>query len=130
MSSAATILCIDDEATGLQIRKLVLERAGYRVITATDGVSGLQLFRQHPIDVVLLDFSMPGMNGDEVAVALRAFNPAVPILLLSAYVSLPERINTLVDACLTKGEGPEVLLHKLRDVLTAYTPDAEAGAAS
>jgi CheY-like chemotaxis protein len=117
---ATTVLCIDDEAIGLKVRKLVLERAGYHVLTATDGESGIQMFQQEAVDVVLLDFSMPGMNGDEVAVALRAAKPAVPIVLLSAFVSLPERMLTLVDACLTKGEGPESMLHKLRDVLAAY----------
>ncbi len=112
-----TILCIDDEALGLQIRKIVLERAGYRVLTALDGDSGLSVFQQELIDAVVLDYAMPGMNGSEVATVMRRNKPKVPILLHSAYVSLPDDVLKLVDVYVTKGDGPETLLNKLQDLL-------------
>ena len=86
------ILCIDDEALGLQIRKAVLERAGYRVLTALDGSSGLTLFAGEPVEGVILDYFMPGMDGGQVATAMRKQRPEVPILLLSAYVNLPQEV--------------------------------------
>lgn len=87
--SLPTILCIDDEALGLRIRKTVLERAGYRVLTALDGPTGLSLFRGESVDGVVLDYYMPAMDGGEVARTMRRERPEIPIMLLSAYINLP-----------------------------------------
>jgi CheY-like chemotaxis protein len=111
------VLCVDDEVVGLRVRKILLERAGYRVLTAPDGFSGLELFAAHPVDAVVLDYSMPGMHGGEVAQKMRLTKPEVPILLLSAYVGLPSEVSSLVDLYLTKGEGAPVLLEKLGSLL-------------
>ncbi len=111
------VLCVDDEQVGLYVRKILLERAGYRVLTAQDGPSGLELFAQEPVDAVVLDYSMPGMHGGEVAIKMRATKPEVPILLLSAYVGLPLEVTALVNLYMTKGEGAPVLLEKLECLL-------------
>lgn len=111
------VLCVDDEQVGLQIRKILLERAGYRVLTAPDGPSGLAIFSAEPVDVVVLDYSMPGMHGGEVAGRMRQIKPRVPILLLSAYMGLSSEVTSLVDLYMTKGEGPPVLLEKLGSLL-------------
>jgi CheY-like chemotaxis protein len=107
------VLCIDDEHVGLQVRRLLLERSGYKVLTARDGETGLQIFRDQPVDAVVLDYAMPGMHGGEVAAAMRAAKPEVPILLLSAYVGLPADVTRVVDVYMTKGEGAPALLDKL-----------------
>jgi len=111
------ILCVDDEFVGLKVRKLLLERAGYRVLAATDGLSGLQIFENERIEAVILDYSMPGMHGGEVAARMRQLKPQIPILLLSAYVGLPTEVTSLVDLYMTKGEGAPVLLQKLESLL-------------
>jgi CheY-like chemotaxis protein len=111
------VLCIDDEVVGLKVRKMVLERAGYQVLTATDGVSGISVFESEPVDVVVLDYSMPGMHGGEVASRMRQIKPQVPILLLSAYIGLPGEVTSLVDLYMTKTEGAPVLLQKLGRLL-------------
>ena len=110
-------MCIDDEALGLQIRKAVLERSGYRVLTAVDGATGLSLFRGNAIDGVVLDYYMPEMDGGAVAEAMRRERPDVPIMLLSAYINLPSEVIALVDVTLLKGEGPQELLDKLRSMI-------------
>jgi CheY-like chemotaxis protein len=115
--SVPTILCIDDEALGLQIRRAVLERAGYQVLIAIDGPAGLALFRSEPVDGVVLDYYMPEMDGAEVAQTMRRERPDVPIMLLSAYINLPTEVVQLVDMTLLKGEGPLELLEKLRLML-------------
>jgi CheY-like chemotaxis protein len=112
-SSAHLVLCVDDEVVGLRVRRILLERAGYRVLTASDGYSGLELFSTQPIEAVILDYSMPGMHGGEVARKMRQTKPDVPILLLSAYVGLPDEVSSLVDVYMTKGEGAPALLDKL-----------------
>lgn len=112
------ILCVDDEAVGLIVRKTLLEKAGYRVLTAPDGPQGLALFTQNSVDAVILDYSMPGMHGGEIAAKMYALKPQVPILLLSAYTSLPSDVLDCVDGSMTKGEGPELLLERLPQMLS------------
>jgi CheY-like chemotaxis protein len=111
------VLCVDDELVGLRIRKILLERAGYRVLTAPDGPRGLEIFSAEPVQAVVLDYSMPGMHGGEVARRMRQTKPQVPILLLSAYMGLPSEVTCLVDLYMTKGEGAPVLLEKLSTLL-------------
>jgi CheY-like chemotaxis protein len=118
-TSTPLILCVDDETVGLGVRRTLLERAGYRVLTALDGVSGLAIFSAEPIQAVVLDYSMPGMTGGEVARRMREHKPAIPILLLSAYVDLPPDVGGVVDIYMTKGEGAQVLLEKLRALIAA-----------
>jgi CheY-like chemotaxis protein len=119
------VLCVDDEAVGLQVRKILLERAGYRVLTASDGPSGLEIFSSEPVEVVVLDYSMPGMHGGEVAVRMRQVKPQVPILLLSAYMGLSPEVTSVVDLYMTKGEGAPVLLEKLGSLLQPVNASQE-----
>lgn len=112
------VLCVDDEVVGLRVRKILLERAGYQVLTAADGYSGLELFAAQPVEAVVLDYAMPGLHGGEVAKKMRQTKPEVPILLLSAYVGLPEEVSSLVDVYMTKGEGAPALLEKLGNLLS------------
>lgn len=116
-----TVLCVDDERVGLHVRKLLLERSGYKVLTAHDGLSGLKVFEQNLVDAVVLDYAMPGMHGGEVAARMRAVKPEVPILLLSAYVGLPSEITGLVNVYMTKGEGAPALLEKLDKLFASIT---------
>jgi CheY-like chemotaxis protein len=111
------VLCVDDELIGLRVRKILLERAGYRVLTAPDGPAGLEIFSSEPVEAVILDYSMPGMHGGEVAIRMRQIKPNVPILLLSAYMGLSAEVTSMVDLYMTKGEGAPVLLEKLGSLL-------------
>lgn len=111
------ILCIDDEDLGLEIRKMVLEREGFEVITARDGPSGLSMFDHHQVDAVVLDFAMPGLDGGQVAAMLRQKAPRIPILMLSAYVALPENVMQVISVSATKGDGAYTIVDKLKELL-------------
>jgi CheY-like chemotaxis protein len=111
-----TLLCVDDEVVGLQVRKLVLERQGYTVLTAHRGADGLRLFEQNDVDAVVLDYMMPGMTGAAVASCMKKTKPEVPIILFSSYLSLPKRELASVDAFLLKGDSPESLLQKIAEI--------------
>ena len=126
--SRPVILCIDDEDLGLEIRKMVLEREGFSVLTAKDGVTGLSLFdtEQH-IDAVVVDYAMPGMDGGQVAAILRKRKPDIPILMLSAYVALPEEVMRVVSVSATKGDGAFTLVEKLKELLQTNAPDGRGG---
>ncbi len=117
-SSRATILCIDDEEPGLQVRRLLLESAGYRVLCARSGAEGIKVFQAEPVDAVVLDYWMSGMNGIAVARELRRLNPHTPIMILSAYGTLLDETLGLADLWIRKGEEePQYVLIKLQELL-------------
>src|SRR5581483_7021532 len=101
-----TVLCVDDERIGLRVRKIMLETRGFNVLTASDGRQGLAIFEQNQVDLVVLDYFMPDMNGGDVAAELRRRRPNVPIIFLSAYFSLPPEALELANAFITKGDPP------------------------
>ena len=111
------ILCVDDEVNGLQLRKIILESSGYRVLIAASGAEGLKLFAEHSVELVVLDFLMPEMKGDEVAERMREMKPHVPIIMLSAYYDLPPRVDLLVDARIVKGESTQNLIDTVAKLL-------------
>jgi CheY-like chemotaxis protein len=113
------ILCIDDEPSVLITRKLVLQSAGYEVVTAASGAEGLRVFSLRRPDAVVLDFFMPEMNGAKVAGVMKSVDPSVPIVMLSGSLEVPEEAQGVIDDFLTKGASPPVLLHKLRSLLSA-----------
>jgi len=104
------VLCIDDDKKALHARKLVLETVGYKVRTASSGRIGLRLLGRHPVQLVILDYRMPEMNGDAVAREIRRTHPHVPILMLSGQIDVPKRASSIVDAFVAKGQPPAVLL--------------------
>jgi len=117
MPRRSLILCVDDEWNGLEGRKMLFEETGYKVLVATGGAEALQLFASHPVDLVLLDYHMPGMNGDVVAEHMKAGQPDVPIALLSADDEPPERALRWVDAFVSKSESPANLLQIVEHLL-------------
>ena len=116
--SAAQLLCVDDDPATLQVRKLLLESSGYSVRTATSGAEALDAMTEGAdVRLVILDYLMPGMNGDELAKRLRKEYPALPLLAMSAVGQLPESLLQSVNAHLQKGEDPEVLLSMIAELL-------------
>lgn len=113
----AVLLCIDDELGGLEVRKMVLESAGYPVLTAGSGKAGLEIFTSQRVDLVILDYAMPEMNGYDVAVEMKRIRPGIPILMLSAYFPVPDEVLQVVDAYATKGESPVQLFELVRTLL-------------
>jgi CheY-like chemotaxis protein len=114
----ATILCVDDEEPGLVVRKMLLEQAGYKVLTARSGMEGIRLFQNQPADVVILDYWMSGMNGVAAARELKRLKPDLPIIILSAYGTLLDETLGLAEVWIRKGEeDPQYLLSKVRELL-------------
>jgi len=112
-----TVLCVDDEKIGLRVRKIMLESRGYQVLTATNGPDGLSMLEANQVDLVVLDYYMPDLNGAEVASEIRRRKPGVPIVFLSAYFSLPPEALELADAFITKGDPPDVLIERIQHLL-------------
>src|SRR5579871_6300974 len=115
-----TILCVDDEHHGLMIRRMLLERVGYSVLTAETAHEGLALFSRQPVDAVVLDYYLPDVDGARVATAMRLIKPEVPIILFSVQWSLPEEVTLFADAFLGKGQSPVGLLNTLQGLLQMH----------
>ncbi len=113
-----TLLCVDDNQSSLNICKIILEDCGYKVLTASSGREGLEVFASNAIDAVILDYQMPGIDGELVATEMKRTNPRIPIIMLSGCVSLPESALLLVDEFVTKGEPVEFFLLAVRQVLS------------
>jgi DNA-binding response OmpR family regulator len=104
------LLCIDDDQDLLDCEKAFLETFGYTVLTAPSGRKGLELASIHWVDVVIVDYVMPGMNGQEFAVKMKRLRPQAPIIMLSAAPDLPKGALNLVDAFIAKDHLSSQLL--------------------
>jgi DNA-binding NtrC family response regulator len=91
----STILIIDDEPAVRNVTRTLLERAGYRVLTAASGAEGLEVFSANPgaIGLVVLDLTMPRMSGKEVLTELTRIGGDVRVILASGY-SHPDSLPT------------------------------------
>jgi CheY-like chemotaxis protein len=111
------ILCIDDGEIPLRVRKLLLDGAGYRVLTARSAEEGFELFRQNPIELVVADHYLSAKTGTEIAQEMKQLRPEVPILIFSAAAEKPPGLE-FADGFLSKGESPDALLHAIASLLT------------
>ncbi len=107
---SGVVLCIDDNQDVLECEKTFLESFGYTVLTARSGSRGLELASLQSIDVVIVDYFMPEMNGQEVAIEMRRLMPDAPIIMLSAARDIPEQVLKSVDAFVPKDRLASQLL--------------------
>jgi response regulator RpfG family c-di-GMP phosphodiesterase len=105
-----TVLCIDDIPQALELRKATLESYGYCVKIASTGYTAMKMLQKAPVSAVLLEYKHEGIDAEAVACHIKQLFPTLPIILLSAYSELPERILWLVDEYVMKSEMPEGLV--------------------
>jgi len=116
------ILVVDDEQDVLMAAQLILEDIGFSVVGAQDGISGLDLFREHKNEIraVLLDLTMPKMSGEELFEEMRSIRPDIPVILSSGY-SEEEALRQLpgqqFNAFIHKPYQIEALIEKFKHVL-------------
>lgn len=123
---AKRILLIDDNEQGLLARRILLEDLGYEIETASNGADGLRCFgacaESAPFDLVVTDYRMPGLRGDEVVERLRQAAPGLPVVILTGYAEplalTPE--STGADLVLSKGPREQF---ELVDVVLQLVPD-------
>src|SRR5437588_2569256 len=113
------ILIIEDEATITQLIRLYLEQANFQVLTAADGVAGLELHARERPDLVILDLMLPVMDGMEVCRRIRAW-ANTPILMLTARQGEEDRIAGLelgADDYLVKPFSPREVVSRVKAIL-------------
>jgi PAS domain S-box-containing protein len=110
------ILCVDDVASGLKLRQLILEHKGYLVSAAATVSEALVLFESGNYDLVITDHLLGRETGKAMAKDMKRLNPTVPIIVLSGTTDTPESMES-IDAFLSKAEGSESLLAKVNQLL-------------
>jgi DNA-binding response OmpR family regulator len=113
------VLVVDDDAKTVELVKLYLNRDGYRVLTAYDGVEAVRLAREAHPDLIVLDLMLPGVSGLEVCRTLRDESD-VPIIMLTAKITDQDKLTGLeigADDYVTKPFSPKELAARVRTVL-------------
>jgi DNA-binding response OmpR family regulator len=114
-----TLLLVDDSDMVLSMGQRILERYGYTVIVANDGVDGLNRFlaEREKIDLILTDLEMPRSSGHELLVELRAKGFDGPVLLMSGHGEEEDRAAEGFDGVIVKPFDPASLLSGVQEVL-------------
>jgi len=113
------VLVVDDDRKTVELVKLYLNRDGYRVLTAYDGVEALRLARESHPDLIVLDLMLPGINGLEICRTIRSESD-VPIIMLTARTTDEDKLTGLdlgADDYVTKPFSPRELAARIRAVL-------------
>jgi CheY-like chemotaxis protein len=121
---AKRILVVDDEPFVCDAVKMMLAFDGHDVQTACSGKEALSLFEKDRFDLVITDFAMPVMKGDELACAIKARAPAQPIVMITAYAEMLQSSGnplTGVDVLISK----PFLLENLRQAITKVLPEKD-----
>jgi CheY-like chemotaxis protein len=116
MNSPA-VLCVHDLPEQLELRKAVLESRGYSVKTASSSYIVMKMLEDTSFDAVLLEYKLEGMDAEAVACHIKQRFPDLPIILLSAFSEMPERILWLVDEYVMKSEVQDGLVRTIERVL-------------
>jgi two-component system alkaline phosphatase synthesis response regulator PhoP len=120
------ILIIEDEKQIIEICRDYLQADGFEVISAVDGLTGLDLFRSAKPSLVVLDLMLPGMDGFEICSKIRDESP-VPIIILSARHTESDKLlglETGADDYITKPFSPRELIARIRTVLRRIDMEA------
>jgi CheY-like chemotaxis protein len=125
-----TILFVDDEPSLLEARRLVFEALGYRVLTADSGEKALELLQLNTVDAVVLDYLLPGMDGEETARRIRTARANIIIIFCSGGFSAPQRVLEVVSASVSKGKGAVALLEVLERQLQIVPENTTQGKAA
>ncbi len=90
-----TVLVADDDESLRRVVEFNLQEEGYRVLTAADGPEGWRLFQAEPVDLVLTDVRMPEMDGIELLTRVKAMQPDVPVIMLTAHGSIDSAVGAM-----------------------------------
>jgi CheY-like chemotaxis protein len=112
------ILLVEDDPGAREAIKLLLTIDRHDVVEAAEGAEAIELVERKTFDLAILDYSMPGMQGSQVALHFRAIAPSLPILMISAYLEKLGDSDKPVDAVLGKPFSIEELRRAIAQLLT------------
>src|SRR5215472_18819308 len=118
--AAPKILWVDDEIESLQSQKLFLDNKGYEVQTFTNGFEAIDFVRDNPVDVVLIDETMPGITGLETLAKIKELNGSLPVVLVTKNETenlMDEAIGSQITDYLIKPVNPNQVLLSLKKII-------------
>jgi two-component system nitrogen regulation response regulator NtrX len=124
------ILIIDDEERIRNVLSDILNKKGYSAICASNGEDGLNQIRDKDIDVVLLDLVLPKLNGIEVLKKISSYDPSLPVIMITAYGSVPNAVEAIKQGAYDFVEKPldaDKILIIIRNALERRNLDKEIG---
>ena len=112
------ILIVDDDEHRRELHQQLMELAGYEALAAASGPEALRVVAEQPVDLVLLDIALPGMDGIEALSRLLDLNRQLPIIIYTAYSSYRDDFMTwAAEAYVTKEASQAELLRAIREAL-------------
>lgn len=118
--AVATILWVDDEMESLQSQKMFLENKGYEVHTLSNGFDAIDYVKEHMVDVVLLDESMPGISGLETLAKIKEISQQIPVIMITKNETenvMDDAIGSQISDYLIKPVNPNQVLLSLKKIL-------------
>ena len=112
-----TLIYVDDDVLRREALTGRLRHLGYRVLTASNGADALQIFNNSAIDLAIVDYYMPGMSGDLLAMEMKGRKPNIPVIIFSGKFTLAEMVIAFVDGFVSTSDDPDALLHRIAEIL-------------
>jgi two-component system cell cycle sensor histidine kinase/response regulator CckA len=122
-SEQATVLVIEDESAALSVLSKVLSSRGYKILTASDGESAVEIFSQYTelVDIVLLDMGLPKMSGKDVLIRIKGLKPSVKIVVASGYFESDLQVDIAQDDVAAYIQKP-YMIDNVIEILRRVTP--------
>ena len=117
ISQRRRVLCVYDYAVTTHLLSLILQQQGYEVLTSSDPTMAIKVLKQGPVDLALLDYELPHMNGGELAAFVKHEDLATKVILFSGKSIIPHHHLAFVDRFVQKSEGVEALLEAIESLL-------------
>src|SRR5262249_7585702 len=111
------ILCVDDNEFGVYVNSVILRNEGYDVVSCSDAAKAVAIAKAQEIDLAVLDYQMPVINGAQLAALCKAANPDTRVILYSGWLGIPKRELVLADLFIPKSEGVQALLEGIEALL-------------
>lgn len=111
------LLCVDDNELVAFVNATVLRNEGYEVLVCSDPVQAASIAESEEVDLAIVDYEMPEMNGAELAAVCKAANPEMKVILFSGSLIIPRDELAVADLFLQKGEGVGALLDGIQSLL-------------
>lgn len=114
------VLCVDDNEFDVFVNATVLESEGYEVLASSDPFEAAWIAKSQELDLAVLDYEMPEINGAELAAFCKTANPDIKVIVFSGSPRIPSRDLALADLFLEKSEGVEELLDGIEALLAGH----------
>jgi CheY-like chemotaxis protein len=111
------VLCVDENAFGAYVEATLLSREGYDVLACSDVLQAAAIAKAEEIDLAVLSYGTPVLNGAELAAFCKAANPDMKVILLSEWLGIPHHELALADLFVEKSDDMQALLEGVETLL-------------